>query len=243
MAAREEPKRILDLPCGHGRVLRMLKAAFPKAELTACDLERDGVDFCACTFGATPVYSTPDFSDIQLPGTFDLIWVGSLFTHLQLEGWAALMRLLMPALEREGLLVFTTHGRISTKRMRTGFHYWLDPKDIPQMLDEYEREGFAYRDFPRVEGYGISLSSPAWVMKEILRHGSLTVLSYTEAGWAAHQDVVVCQYSSDAAWLNPEARAGLEASRTPSPGSPITADQDRDALPDHKDSTGEQGTR
>jgi hypothetical protein len=25
------PNRILDLPCGHGRVLRMLRAAFPKA--------------------------------------------------------------------------------------------------------------------------------------------------------------------------------------------------------------------
>src|SRR4051794_26106944 len=38
-------KRILDLPCGHGRVLRYLKAAFPEAEITACDIMRDGVDF------------------------------------------------------------------------------------------------------------------------------------------------------------------------------------------------------
>ena len=27
---------ILDLPCGHGRVLRYLRAAFPEAEITAC---------------------------------------------------------------------------------------------------------------------------------------------------------------------------------------------------------------
>ena len=38
-------KRILDLPCGHGRVLRYLRAAFPEAEITACDILRDGVDF------------------------------------------------------------------------------------------------------------------------------------------------------------------------------------------------------
>src|SRR6476620_8602013 len=47
--------RILDLPCGHGRILRYLKAAFPEAEITACDIRRDAVDFCASTFGAVPV--------------------------------------------------------------------------------------------------------------------------------------------------------------------------------------------
>ena len=36
--------RILDLPCGAGRVLRFLKAAFPDATLTACELDCDGVD-------------------------------------------------------------------------------------------------------------------------------------------------------------------------------------------------------
>src|SRR5262245_32651468 len=48
-------KRILDLPSGHGRVLRYLKAVFPDAEITACDLVRDGVDFCASALGALPV--------------------------------------------------------------------------------------------------------------------------------------------------------------------------------------------
>ena len=47
---------MLDFACGHGRVMRTLKAAFPDALLTACDIDRDGVDFCARTFGAAPVY-------------------------------------------------------------------------------------------------------------------------------------------------------------------------------------------
>src|SRR5690349_8568241 len=71
------PERILDLPCGHGRVLRFLKAVFPNAELVACDINRDGVDFCAETFGARPVYSVDDARRVELPGTFDLIWCGS----------------------------------------------------------------------------------------------------------------------------------------------------------------------
>ena len=43
----EEVARLLDLPCGHGRVMRYLRAAFPRAEITGCDLLRDGVDHCA----------------------------------------------------------------------------------------------------------------------------------------------------------------------------------------------------
>jgi len=62
IAAIPQPriKRILDLPCGHGRVLRYLRAAFPEAEIAACDLLRDGVDFCSSTFGATAVYSSDE---------------------------------------------------------------------------------------------------------------------------------------------------------------------------------------
>jgi SAM-dependent methyltransferase len=71
---------ILDLPCGHGRVLRTLKAAFPMARLTACDIDRDAVDFCADTFAATPVYSSDRVQDIDLRNNFDLIW-GGLSVH------------------------------------------------------------------------------------------------------------------------------------------------------------------
>src|SRR5689334_9873650 len=36
-AGKRDFKSILDLPCGHGRVMRYLKARFPEARLTACD--------------------------------------------------------------------------------------------------------------------------------------------------------------------------------------------------------------
>jgi len=66
--------RVLDLPCGHGRVLRHLRAMFPDIPIDACDLDKDGVDFCASTFGATPVYSTSEeLTEVNLPNTYDLI--------------------------------------------------------------------------------------------------------------------------------------------------------------------------
>jgi methylase of polypeptide subunit release factors len=41
---------ILDMPCGHGRVARVLRAAFPTAEISVSDLDTDGVAFCAQQF-------------------------------------------------------------------------------------------------------------------------------------------------------------------------------------------------
>jgi SAM-dependent methyltransferase len=114
-------KRILDLPCGHGRVLRYLKAAFPEAEIAASDLLREGVDFCSSTFGATAVYSCDEPEAIPLePGSFELIWVGSLFTHLDAPLWSRFLAVLRSSLCAGGLLVFSTHGREAYQRMVGG---------------------------------------------------------------------------------------------------------------------------
>src|SRR5437016_1497182 len=75
-------RSILDLPCGHGRVSRILRSRFPGANLTVCDIDRDGVDFCVNRLGARGVYSCADFDKLDLGELFDLIWVGSLITHL-----------------------------------------------------------------------------------------------------------------------------------------------------------------
>ena len=86
---------ILDLPCGHGRVMRWLRATFPKASLTACDIDGDGVSFCAETFGARPALSSTDPEDLVL-GTFDLIWCGSLLTHLRPGDWDRWLSIVRP---------------------------------------------------------------------------------------------------------------------------------------------------
>ena len=69
---KEMFESVLDLPCGHGRVLRALKAAFPGANFTACDLDQHGVDFCVRRFGAAGVYSNLDPNKIRIYANFDL---------------------------------------------------------------------------------------------------------------------------------------------------------------------------
>jgi hypothetical protein len=73
--------KILDMPCGFGRVLRFLKIVFPDATITGCDVNKGGVDFCAKKLHSIPHYSTDNLQKLSLPEKYDLIWCGSLVTH------------------------------------------------------------------------------------------------------------------------------------------------------------------
>jgi SAM-dependent methyltransferase len=230
LAARKTAvRRILDLPCGHGRILRTLKAAFPDAELIACDINRDGVDFCAEVLGATPVYGVQDPAQIEIDGPVDLIWCGSLLTHLDAEGARGFLDLFESVLSPDdGLLVFTTHGRLCVERARRALDaigsspeeqerllrgnsrgamaFGLRREYIREVLDDFERDGFAFTSWLPPErreelslppNYGLAFASPAWICAELERRPDLRLVVYEESGWGGTrdwwaQDVVAC---------------------------------------------------
>jgi SAM-dependent methyltransferase len=189
-AGASEPASILDLPCGHGRVMRTLAARFPGARLTACELDRDGVDFCASTFGASGVYSVPDFDRLEIGGSFDLLWCGSLVTHLDASRIQAFLRFTARHLAPGGIAMITTHGDYVANRMPTGeFDYDLDPDQVERIVAAYRRDGLGYEDYVHTPEYGISLTSPAWVRGEAERVGGLEEVYFAPRGWDRHQDV------------------------------------------------------
>ncbi|MDQ2724133.1 MAG: class I SAM-dependent methyltransferase [Actinomycetota bacterium] len=192
VAGRPDPECILDLPCGHGRVLRWLRAEWPAAAITACDLNRDAVDWCVATMGARPCYGHEDLSTVDLGGPYDLIWVGSLLTHLDAPRWSVVLGSLAGALATDGLLVVSTHGQQAAERARTS-SYGLDPAERAGLLHAWSTTGFGYADYPGDEEYGISLSSPAWVEAVITEIPELAVRTSWIAGWDHHQDVFACQ--------------------------------------------------
>ena len=190
-AGKVDITRILDLPCGHGRVLRTLRAAFPEAEVTACDLDRDSVDFCAEHLGAVPVYSHELPHKIELEGPFDVIWCGSLLTHLNDDRWPGWLELFSSVLSAGSVLVFSVHGRhmielLRSRELRMG----LTDERIDELLRDHDRDGFGYRDYANQDGYGVSLSSPSWIWRQLEQSPGLRVLSYTERGWWGLHDTV-----------------------------------------------------
>jgi len=184
-----EVKRILDLPCGHGRVLRFLVHRFPQAEITASDLDRKGVDFCARIFGAKAAYSNPKLEDFYLEGQFDLIWCGSLITHLDEAGIRALLGFFARHLRTGGVLILTAHGDRVIQRMREGeFEYGIPPHSIEPIIEAYRQWGFGFTDYPGQSGYGVSLTSHDWVYRTTAEIG-LEEVYFQAHGWDDHQDV------------------------------------------------------
>jgi SAM-dependent methyltransferase len=187
---KRPPGSILDFGCGHGRVLRSLAADFPHARLTATDLDAGGVNFCAKTFGAIPVHSSTDLSRVSFDTKFDLIWVGSVFTHLRTERWLSLLELFRSVLTKDGLLVFSTHGDEVARRLREGRCGWygLETERASEILKGYDKSGFGYSDYRKSRDYGVSLSTPEWVSRRIVDVGFEPVLCQ-QNGWDDCQDV------------------------------------------------------
>lgn len=185
-------QQILDLPCGHGRVMRFLRKRFPQACLTACDLNASGVDYCAETFGAQPVHSRPEATDIPLPSaTYDLIWCGSLLTHLSEPQCAEFIQLFHRLLRPGGIALFTTHGRRCADELLSGKNRCgLDEAQITTLLAQYQNQGFGYVDYRDQSGYGISLSQPAFILRRFVQTPAWELLGYYESLWDKRQDVV-----------------------------------------------------
>lgn len=189
--------RILDLPSGYGRVLRWLRAGYDYAEITACDLERPGVDFCAKEFQALPVYSRPDLAEVAFPHPFDLIWVGSLFTHLPQDQWLATLNHLIRLTAECGILILTTHGRCYTSLLARGRRDITGNIDVPALLREYAAGGFAYQPYlESTDGsYGVTATSGAWLRSVLERNPDVIIRAHLEEAWGL-QDVLILYKAS-----------------------------------------------
>ena len=181
--------RIVDVPCGHGRVLRMLRAQWPDADIVACDINRAGVDFCARTFNATPLYSANPLTVVKADTDYDLVWVGSLLTHLHPSRWPEVLTWLRDRLRPDGVVIFSTHGVGAIDLLQQGVSYGVEAGPL---LDGYYTNGVGYVDYPQAQGYGISLTSRAWTCGAVADVGGLTLVDIAERAWDNHHDVVTC---------------------------------------------------
>ena len=191
-------RNILDFGCGFGRVMRVLRAAFPGAEIAACDVDRRAVDYCSETFDAEPLYSDENPAYIRIPRAFNLIWCGTLLTNVAAPQFIRFLELLHSSLLPGGLLVFTAHGPFVAERIRSRqCTYGLDEAAVPDLLQEYDAAGFGYLNYSgdvlarlHLSRYGISVCRPSWILERIEQLPHSRVLMYTERAWDNHQDSI-----------------------------------------------------
>jgi SAM-dependent methyltransferase len=197
-AGLEEVQSLLDVPCGGGRVMRFLVRRFPRSRVVACDLQHDMADFCAQRFSATARYSKDDLNELSFDESFDLVWCGSLATHLDAAGISALLGLFRRSLAPGGLAVFTAHGaRVVRRMLGREFDYAIAKERIHAIVGTYRETGYGFTNYPEVGAYGVapdadygvSLTSPDWIRARAARLGGLREVYFKPHGWDEHQDV------------------------------------------------------
>ena len=99
--------RILDFACGFGRLLRFLPHRYPVANLWACEIQQDALQFVADSYGVNTVASTEHPRDLEIDARFDVIWVASLFSHLPDHLFRAWLGKLHSMLSEDGILCFS----------------------------------------------------------------------------------------------------------------------------------------
>jgi 2-polyprenyl-3-methyl-5-hydroxy-6-metoxy-1,4-benzoquinol methylase len=190
-SGEQTPRTILDFGAGHGRVARYLRVAFPGARVEVTDYNQAGVAWCIENLGC---YRMGD----KLPSDYyDLIWVGSVITHLPEAVAIDLITTFKRALRPMGVLVITAAGRFGLAHL-TGFasghtdreykSYGLAVEGAANIVAGYSATGHGYHDYPNQTGYGVALITPEWMARHAL--DELTVqLLFQEMGWDTHQDV------------------------------------------------------
>lgn len=182
---KRDVQSVLDFGCGHGRVARHLRAFFRDARLCLCERAPGAAAFCAEAFAGEVV------NEEALPGNLDVIWVGSVFTHLNASAMRLLFDKLAARLSQQGILVATFHGRKAILIKQAAKETYIGAEKWAAILGDYERTGMGYADYDNMPGYGVSLTSPARVMKLGETDPRLRLTGYIEAGWAEHQDVAI----------------------------------------------------
>lgn len=175
-----------DFGCGHGRVARQLAAVLQAGggKLTVCDLDPEAVRFCASEFSARGITSARDLSQVDL-GLHDLIWAGSVATHLPEQTWLEWIELVSRSLTPGGLFVFTSHG---PDCIDADFQVeWIEHRE--RLRADLDRTGYAYVGYsylPEAE-YGLTAQTTTRIDRDLAAVGMRRVL-HRPAGWE-YQDV------------------------------------------------------
>jgi SAM-dependent methyltransferase len=181
------PRSILDLACGHGRVARHIRSAFPDVRLIWCDIA--GPEFCAKTFGGEALRSDHDLLNVDLPRV-DAIWIGSLFTHVTEDRARAWLAHICTRLNPGGAMIATFHGRTNAKLYRASLP--ATTPDIDRLEQQCMADGWGYVAYDAAVDpeWGSSMTRVDWLARLAADVPDTRIGGLSEGGWAANHDVL-----------------------------------------------------
>ncbi len=129
---------------------------------------------------------------MTIPGEMDLIFSGSLLTHFDEWQWGIYLEMCFEALAPNGVFVFTTHGRIAALMAKDRHELFGNLVDTRELYERYKVGGFSFLPYDAAwPTFGITLSSPEWVMRRLQARPDIKIIGFEEGGWG--QDVWIVQ--------------------------------------------------
>jgi 2-polyprenyl-3-methyl-5-hydroxy-6-metoxy-1,4-benzoquinol methylase len=171
------PVSLLEFASGYGRVTRHFDKDY--FDVTACDIHNEATNFVSENFNVKTVLSTQTPDEFDIGKTYDVVFALSFFSHMPDRFFGKWIKALYKHVKPGGILVFTTHGRISNESFRfslnNGFSFSLSSEQ--QDLSEAD--------------YGIAVSEYSYVEKVCENFISKKPDVWKEGFWWTHQDLYI----------------------------------------------------
>jgi SAM-dependent methyltransferase len=186
--ARAHPKAklpelsVLDFACGYGRVGRHFRNVLPEVRYVGMDVHADAVRFNREKLGLEMLRSALEAQDVFVLQKFDLIFALSFFSHVRDRQFLAWLIELHAMLKPEGILMFTTHGRMSHRL----FMPELAVDDRGYGMMESSEQFDLSTDF-----YIHAVTYKEYVDRMIDAVKGLQLLRFSEGDWFGHQDIYI----------------------------------------------------
>ena len=185
----------LDLGCGYGRVLRHVVRQIGSSRVLASDIDSEALAFCREEFGVRTIASNADLSGLDW-GQHDVIWSGSLLTHLEERNFVTLVSEFPAMLKSRGIVVFTTHGQYCLEHLERYDRKGEYVRRGREIRDAVAAHGMFYMRYPGSDsGYGIAWMTEDFVTRTVheVSNGGLARILFRPRGWDSHQDVFAFQ--------------------------------------------------
>jgi len=171
-------RSFLDFACGYGKSTRFLIQEIEPGKVWVSDIYKGAVDFQKKIFGVNGFYSETEPSKLEFPRKFEVIYTGSLFSHLPANRFEEWLSTLSNILEDDGIFILSTHGETLCP---PGFQ--VDPS------------GFTFLKFSEsrslsTEEYGCTFVTRAWVERLGEKLGIMNIYFLEKELWGS-QDIYV----------------------------------------------------
>jgi SAM-dependent methyltransferase len=141
LAAREAPRRILDLGCGLGHTSAHLASVFGGADVLGLDTSTEALEHAASHYGGERVRFC-HLDEFDPGGDFDLCYVNGVFHHIAPDERPAAVRTVLASLSPGGLFAFFENNpwNPGTRMVMSRIPFdrkarTLSPRDARSLLD------------------------------------------------------------------------------------------------------------